>query len=165
MSTPTPCADCISIMNFPTIGFGADFVRLSKFYDQIVREVKKSATLGRQNEALHSLEELFEECSVPGWDGYDAQPLSREAYLEARKLILSLPIVSFIPMPEIVPEPSGDIAFEWSKGKRRTFVASVGGNNEIVYAGLYGLNKAHGTEYFGDSLPAVLIENLRRLYL
>ncbi|MBU2621569.1 MAG: hypothetical protein KKD92_04550 [Proteobacteria bacterium] len=165
MSTPTTCTDCISIMNFPTIGFGADFERLSRFYDQIVREVKKSATLGRQEETLHSLYELFEECSDEGWDGYNALPISEEAYLETRKLIQSLPITSFIPMPELTPEPNGDIALEWRNGSRNIFVASVRGRNEITYAGLFGLNKTHGTEYFNDTLPAALLENLKRLYL
>jgi hypothetical protein len=165
MSTPTPCADCISIMNFPTIGFGADFERLRKFYHQIVREVKKSATLGRQDETLHSLAELFEECSVEGWDGYNALPISEEAYLEARKIIQSFPITSLIPMPELTPEPTGEIALEWRKGSRYILVASVKGRSEITYAGLFGLNKTHGTEYFNDTLPPVLLDNLKRLYL
>jgi hypothetical protein len=166
MSTAVFCTDCPSVMNYYSArGFSTEVVKLNEILERDLSEIRKGETLGRQLDMLQVLAALFEECSVPGWDGYDAQPLNKEAYLEARKLILSLPIVSFIPMPEIVPEPSGAIAFEWSKGKRRTFVASVGGNSEIVYAGLYGLNKAHGTEYFGDSLPAVLIENLRKLYL
>jgi hypothetical protein len=113
---------------------------------------------------LQKLDNLYNDCSVPGWDGYNAHPISKKGYFEAKKLINKLVVVTFIPMPDIVPEPSGAIAFEWSEGKRRTFIASVGGNNEIVYAGLFGLNKAYGTEYFGDTLPFVLIENLRRLY-
>lgn len=165
MSTPTSCADCISIMNnYPTIGFGADFKRLSRFYDQIVSEVKKSATLGRQEATLHSLEELFEECTDEGWDGYNALPISEGAYLEARRIIQSLPMISFIPMPELTPEPNGEIALEWRKGSRFILVASVRGRNEITYAGLFGLNKTHGIEYFNDTLPPVLLDNLKRLY-
>jgi len=152
-------------MNYPARGFSAEVVKLNEILERDLSEIRKGETLGRQIDMLQVLDGLFEECSTLGWDGYDAQPLSREAYLEAKKLIMSLPIVSFIPMPEIVPEPSGEIAFEWSKGKRRTFIASVGDSDEIVYAGLFGLNKTHGTEYFGDSLPAVITENLRRLYL
>lgn len=165
MSTPITCADFISIMNFPTIGFGADFERLSKFYDRVVREVKKSATLGRHDETLNSLEELFEECANGDWDGYNALPISEETYFEAKRIIQSLPVTSFIPMPELTPEPNGEIAFEWRKNNRHILVASVGGRNEITYAGLFGLNKTHGTEYFNDTLPTVIFDNLKRLYL
>lgn len=165
MSTAAFCTNCPSVMNYPARGFSAEVVKLNEILERDLSEIRKGETLGRQIDMLQVLDGLFEECSTLGWDGYDAQPLSREAYLEAKKLIMSLPIVSFIPMPEIVPEPSGEIAFEWSKGKRRTFIASVGDSDEIVYAGLFGLNKTHGTEYFGDSLPAVITENLRRLYL
>jgi len=152
-------------MYYPGRGFSAEVLKLNEILERDLSEIRKGETLGRQIDMLQILDNLWEECSAAGWDGYEALPISREVYLEAKKLIMSLPVVSFIPMPEIVPEPSGEIAFEWSKGKRRTFIASVGGNNEIVYAGLFGLNKTHGAEYFGDSLPVILIENLRRLYL
>lgn len=165
MSTAIPCTDCTSIIDFSGIGFGPDFNRLNRYYDREVQEFKQSATFGGQEEVLCSLKEIFEECSEEGWDGYDALPITEEAYLEAERLIKSLPITSFIPMPEITPEPNGDIALEWSKGNRQIFIASVSGENEITYAGLFGVNKTYGTEYFGDSLPLKLIENLRRLYL
>jgi hypothetical protein len=152
-------------MYYPGRGFSAEVIKLNEILERDLSEIRKGETLGRQLDMLQILDNLWEECSVAGWDGYGALPIGREVYLEAKKLIMSLPVVSFIPMPEIVPEPSGEIAFEWSKGRRRTFIASVGGNNEIVYAGLFGLNKTHGAEYFGDSLPVILIENLRRLYL
>jgi len=67
-------------------------------------------------------------------------------------------------MPEVVPEPSGEIGLEWSKGKDKVFVVSLSGKNEIVYAGLFGINKVHGVEYFGDAVPSTILENLRRLY-
>ncbi len=165
MSTAILCTDCTSISNFPSTGFGADFEVLKKFYDGIVSELRKTETLGRMDEVLQSLDEVFWECSEEGWDGYDARPITEDAYIEAKRLIESLPLTSFIPMPEIIPEPNGEIALEWSKGKRLVFVTSVSGKNEIVYAGLFGTNKVNGTEYFGDSLPSAIIENLRKLYL
>ena len=112
---------------------------------------------------LQSLNKEFDECSEEGWDGYDALPITKEAYFEAMKLIKCLPITSF-PMPEVAPEPNGEIGLEWFIGRRQVFNASVSGKNEIVYAGLFGVNKVHGTEYFGDSLPFAILENLKRLY-
>lgn len=164
MSTAIPCTDCTSISNFPGVGFGTDFLRLKEYYHREVNKLRKAETLGRLDEVFQSLDEVFEECTEEGWDGYDARPITEETYFEARRLIESLPLTSSIPMPEIIPEPSGEIGMEWSKGNRLVFVASVSGKNEIVYAGLFGTNKTHGTEYFGESLPSPIIENLKRLY-
>jgi len=165
MSTAIPCTDCNSISNFPSIGFGTDSEGLKKYYAKIISEFRKAETLGRIDEVLQSLDEVFQECSEEGWDGYDALPITEDAYLETERLIKSLPLSSFIPMPEITPEPDGGIGLEWPKGKRLVFAVSIKGKNEIVYAGLFGMNKTHGIEYFGDTLPSVIIENLRRLYL
>ncbi len=165
MSTAIPCTECYSISNFPSIGFGTDFLGLKKYYDREIRKLRKAETLGRLDETLQSLDEVYSECSEEGWDGYDAYPITEAAYIEARKFIESLPLTSTIPMPEIIPEPNGDIGLEWSKGDRQVFVASFNGNNEIVYAGLFGTNKTHGTEYFGDSIPSKIMENLKTLYL
>ncbi len=123
-----------------------------------------TVTLGKLNEMQQELSELFVECSEKDWDGYDANPLTERAYLEARRFIQSLSFIPSFPIPEIVPEPSGEIGFEWYKENRQVFIASVSGKNELVYAGLFGPNKVHGTEYFGDSLPSIIIANLKRLY-
>ena len=113
--------------------------------------------------ALEELEKVYEECSEANWDGYGAMPISRETYFEARKLLTMIPL-SF-QMPEILAEPDGEIGFEWYKDKDSVFVISVSGNNIITYAGLFGTsNKTHGTEYFADELPRIILENIRRLF-
>lgn len=113
---------------------------------------------------FNQLYEIYRECSEANWDGYDAIPMSKNTYFEAIKLIELLP--SYLPEPEIMPEPTGEIAFEWYKGKQFVFVISVGGKNIITYAGLFGKSsKTHGTEYFADNLPLVIIENIKRLLL
>ena len=114
-------------------------------------------------ETLQSFNEVSEECSEEGWDGYDALPITEEAYFATIKLIKSLHVTVF-PMPEVVPESNGEIGLEWYRRKRLVFTVSVSGNNEIVYAGLFGTNSVHGTGYFGDLLPSVILENLKRLY-
>lgn len=164
MSTVTLRTDCFSIWNFSSIGFGPEVKALKRYYEEdIVSELKKAETLRCQDEVLQSLNEVFVECSTEGWDGYDAIPIAGDVYFESKRLIESLPLTPF-PMPEVVPEPSGEIGLEWYRRKRLVFTVSVSGSNEIVYAGLFGTNKSHGTEHFNESLPSAIIENLRRLY-
>ncbi len=62
MSTAIPCTECNSISTFPSIGFGTDFLGLKKYYDSIVSELRKAETLGRLDEALQTLDEVFSEC-------------------------------------------------------------------------------------------------------
>jgi len=113
--------------------------------------------------ALEELEKVYEECSEANWDGYGAMPISRETYSEARKLLRMMP--SSLPRPDISAEPDGEITFEWYKEKYSVFVISVGGNNLITYAGLFGKsNKIHGTEYFADELPEIIHHCIRRLF-
>ena len=168
MSTAILSTDCTSFTIFPGSGSGPNFKELENYYEKLeekFQDFRVPETLGRpREEALQSLREIYRECSEEGWDGYDALPITGSAYVEAKRLIESLPLTSFFPMPEVVPEPNGEIGLEWYRKSRLVFIASVSGRNEIVYAGLFGANKTHGTEYFGDSLPSVILENLKRLY-
>lgn len=164
MSKLLLCKECPSILGSRSFGFGPDSIRLKEYFTIIVRELSKAVTLGRLNKLLQSLDDVYSECSEAGWDGYDAFTITESAYFEAKKIIKNLPLTSIIPMPEIVPEPNGEISLEWYKEKRHVFVISVSGRNEIIYAGLFGINKTHGTEYFDESIPSIIIENLKRLY-
>jgi hypothetical protein len=123
----------------------------------------ESMTFGRLlDETLISLLEVYKECSNEDWDGYGATAITEDAYKEARKIINLLP--SSIKMPEIIAEPAGEIGFEWRKGKGNVFIISVGGKHRINYAGIFGGNKTHGSEYFEETIPSIIIERLSRLY-
>jgi hypothetical protein len=115
-------------------------------------------------EMQESLRNIYQECSQMDWDGYGAYAISKEVYEEAQEIIDLLPKNS-IPTPEIVAEPTGDIGFEWRRGKGQVFVISVSGIHRMTYAGLFAGNKVHGSEYFEGTLPPVIIHHLRRLYL
>ena len=120
-------------------------------------------TIDWTDRTLEELDKVYGECSEVNWDGYGATPISRETYSEARKLLRMMP--SCLPMPDLSVEPDGEIAFEWYKDKYSVFVISVGGNNIITYAGLFGKSsKTHGVEYLADELPKVIIYNIQRLF-
>ena len=146
------------------VGSGGDskiFPALLNDYENEYREL----TSQRQFEAaLISLEDTFHECSKVNWDGYDATPIIDKAYNEAKKLLLLLP--SPLPLPEIVPEATGEIGLEWYIARQFTFVISVGGNNVITFAGLFGEgNEVHGTEeFFEESIPPIIIDFISRLF-
>jgi hypothetical protein len=109
-----------------------------------------------------ALDEVRERCSEPGWDGYDARAITEGVFKHALRLVAALP--TDLPLPEVVPEANGEIAFEWYRNPRSVFVASVAEDGRITYAGLFGGNSANGTEQFGYSVPSPMVDNVRRLF-
>lgn len=160
MSTAIALAPDIGFARHPSgDGFGPTSKRVSKLLESIYERIKSGSQLKL---ALSALQEVLRDCSESNWDGSNALPISSEAYCEAEKLLKLLPLS--LPMPEIVPEPTGEIGLEWYEGKQFVFVISVGGNNVITYAGIFGEgNKTHGTEVFTESIPPTILRNIRRL--
>ena len=167
MSVAVQCIDfdCPSLWTRPSSeGFG-DF---SKRIGSIQREIaqmwgSESVTFGRRlADARLTLLGMYRDCMRADWDGYGASAITEDAFEEAKRIIELLP--SSIEMPEIVAEPTGDIAFEWRRGRGRILVISVSGKHRIAYAGIFGDNKVHGSEYFEETLPLAIIQHLRRLY-
>ncbi len=119
--------------------------------------------LGRSDQLVHELHETFRECSTRNWDGYDASPLNKSAVREAERFIRIMPMS--MPDPEIVPEPLGDIGFQWSFGDNRILTVSFNGSNTITYASILGSPERtrFGSEYFTDSIPEEVVEAIGKI--
>lgn len=109
--------------------------------------------------AISELTRVTEECSQPGWDGYGAIPVSVGAADAARRFILDLP--SLFNMPEIVPEPDGEISLEWDFGRWKAFSLSIGSGGKLSYAAILGRDRrANGSDNFDDVIPAHILLSL-----
>jgi hypothetical protein len=150
--------------NASCVGYSEDSISLRNTLISTFNHLDQIISSLRIFMALQSIDNLYKAYSSENWDGFQAKPISIKALEEAKKLISLLP--STFPLPEVMPEPGGEIAFEWYKNKQYIFIISVGGNNIITYAGIFGeANKTHGTEFFSDSLPSLIIQNIQRLNL
>lgn len=119
----------------------------SSFYDAV--------TLSSSIEIVDEiLSEIYDECNIAGWDGYDADPVSEKAITNANKLLRMLP--SNIPIPRIVPEPSGGITLRWKRGRVRTLVIAVYDHEMIDFAAVIGIEHRHGRTGFNDFLPRAI---------
>ncbi|HWP90751.1 MAG TPA: hypothetical protein VNN20_00935 [Thermodesulfobacteriota bacterium] len=146
-------------------GFASESQGIEKKYEEFIEQFKVPESIGCNSEILNELEEIRISCHQDNWDGYGANAISYETYLGAREVIHMLNSAFLnVPMPEITPEPDGDIAFEWNDGHGRTFLFSIDDNQTLTYAGIFGAGKTHGFEILGDFLPGVVIYNLKRLF-
>lgn len=166
LSSQCIISDCPTFSIQPSgMGIDQESGKVNNTLRDVIKKLKDSEaiTFRRLLGDMHEfLVEIVKECSSENWDGYGAHAITGGAYEEAKKIINILP--SSIPAPELVPEPNGEIGFEWRKGKGRVFVISVGGNYLITYAGIFFGNKVHGSEYFEDNFPFAIRQYLRRLY-
>ena len=99
--------------------------------------------------------EIYIERSEPGWDGYDASPLSKESFLHARSFIDMIPV--WAPRPDLVPSPDGWISFEWRSLMNR--ILSVTPENRVlIYAAALGPQNVHygrvSLEEYREKLPS-----------
>jgi len=133
---------------------------MRKFFDEVLMTV---VSIQPRRDAIRSLfEDVYRNCSQENWDGEGAAVISIQTVREAERCLNALPLS--VRTPEIVPEPSGAIGFEWRSGPNAVFVTSVHGTQTLTFAGLFGVDaSSYGTEQFIDSIPATIIEHLQRL--
>lgn len=135
--------------------------QLSEVKSDIKRE---SISMGKTFSDLQSeLEVILDEAQDRNWDGYGAHPIKYPSYLEAQKFIDSFPLTTLV-LPEVSLDPDGEISFEWYKSSDHCFSISFSGDDILTYAGLFGINKINGSEYFGDEIPETILENIKRVY-
>lgn len=158
------CPDVFGIFSYPNDhGVSPDSVRIWERIRESKEHFQDYITGQQLQRLLSELDSVFVECSKANWDGYNAEPISSDAYLEAIEFLRLLP--PFMSPPEIVPEPDGEIAFEWLQAEDRLFVVGLSGNNTITYSGMFGSDeKIYGTEHFVDSLPRIVTEKVQYLF-
>lgn len=100
---------------------------------------------------------ITKECDHEGWDGYDALPIPQSSLESVLKLIDYLP--ENIQIPDIGPEPTGNIGLEWHP--RKNLILSMAlYENKICYAATLDNQNVHGEQPIKDALPKTIEEIL-----
>lgn len=146
--------------NPESTGVSQAFTDLVNFKKNIFSGISLAIIDERPKDLQEELVDIYKECSVDDWDSYGALPLKEAAFFEAKKFISDMP--SWLPIPEVVPEPSGDIGFQWDFGKDKVLVASLSGENIVVYASILGAaeRRRNGSDLFNDTIPNEIINGL-----
>ena len=134
---------------------------VSESYDGVrasLREIDDHRGRAVSNRAmldvLGELSDVATECSERGWDGYDGEPVRREAVAEAALFVEHLP--AGVRAPEgVVPEPDGSVGLEWRRGAK-ILVVSFAGNRRVAYAASLGGNRDRGIHAFVREVPDIV---------
>ena len=110
--------------------------------------------------AVRELRVLFDETSEDNWDCHGGKAIDWRSIENAARLLVSFPFN--IPVPDISPDPAGEVTFEWYRAPHHMVSMSIGANNELTYAGLFGINSTHGEERFDDEVPMEILQLITR---
>jgi hypothetical protein len=103
--------------------------------------------------------EVWEECRKPDWDGYNALPMSRLSWENAKHLASFLPPGTEVPSVGAVP--SGNISLEWYSSPRWALSVTMDRIGNVHYAALLGPANACGIAHFCkfcDKIPQRILE-------
>ena len=96
------------------------------------------------------------------WDGSGASAITEKTIGLAEKF-LQLLIQSGCPISEIIPEPDGDINFEWYRDSNYLFEVSVSEDEFLHYAGLFEKNIVKGKFSFdGTEIPKLILDQVNQ---
>lgn len=114
-------------------------------------------------QTIANLRAEFHASQRPGWDGYDAEPVSQSTFAQACAFLNALP--RDIVMPSVGAEPDGDLTFEWYVSPRRVLSVSIGQGEELHYAALLGkVSRQSGTEPFLGEVPPEIVRLIHRVF-
>lgn len=111
--------------------------------------------------ALEELNEVANEASTQGWDGYGANAIDTEAYIRAKRFLSHWP--EELPFPELGAMPDGDVSLDWDFDHRRSMTILIGSENRIAYALINLDEERSGTLSYLERIPKSIISNLKEL--
>ena len=125
----------------------------SKIADFVAQQIENSRELLQKSNALsfvakgtfQQLDEIFHECSLDGWDGDKAKPISEEVFRCAMRFLNSFPLG--MEAPEVGAEPDGAITLEWYRSPNKLISISINPDGWMYYAALIGTSKRHGADF------------------
>jgi hypothetical protein len=103
------------------------------------------------------VDELRQRCQpfqAPGWDGYQALPVSSSSIDRAVQFVESLS--HELEAPAVGAEPDGQVTLEWYRGPRQVLSVSVSPDGDLHYAALVGRNRHYGTIAPGEPIDTLV---------
>lgn len=131
-------------------------IKLQRFSESLQQAESLSAL------PIRELGDAFLDCRRENWDGYDAQAVPDQAYLQARNLLVQ--VLGVFPAPTTSATPDGSLTLEWIATPSRRIMVSLDGGQRLAFAGLFGSETVQGTASIVHDFPLELFLHLKRLF-
>ncbi len=130
------------------------FSETAKELGQVLRDEAK-----RQDETVtfspqplyDQLIDVFQQCSLPGWEGEESEPVDRGALMIAKDFVEALPVA--YRNPTISGEPDRHISLEWYVHPYRILTVSIDPEGILHWAALIGEEDPRGSCPFYGEMP------------
>jgi hypothetical protein len=121
--------------------------------------LKPVSTGEKLSTLLERLKEAYQYATGEDWEVEGNNPVALETLYNARSLISLLPLK--FPLPEVDPDPDGQISLTWFVNPRRTLAVSIAPDGRISFAGIIGMSQISGSTY---EFPEIIQPYLKLLY-
>jgi len=144
----------MSLFPFSTSPYASGVSSTSHGLDVRVQQIRNhtedAVFFGWKAVLRHDLMTTYLECCEQGWNGYDAAPITQQTILAGKMFLEMLP--DYMMPPEVTPEPTGKVSFEWHNDSGATFVIAID-SDSIAFAELIGSKKRYGEAKFLSTVP------------
>lgn len=143
------------------LGISDSAIYAEKELSESFNRLRMTESVGLGTAIIDELCDVYEECSVADWDGYNALPVVSDTYLNAKYFLNALP--ESVPAPtSIGAEPDGDLEMEWYRSPSHLLSISISPDSRLHYAASFGTARHKGTVIFLGSIPTSILELIRR---
>ena len=135
-------------------------LQLRDFFGRFIQSATGSE---RVLEPRQLILDIVARCGKENWNEEGAERITDEAGARAIEILVALP--QYLPVPDIFPDPTGAISFEWYRRPKHRLVLSIYGRGSVEFAALLGA----GNEVFGEArmdggLPEIVRAHLKQLF-
>lgn len=145
----------------PDRGLSEDAFDLNQRMEDLFRGAPSITRGIARDELVARLDAVARRAASRNWDGEGGQPVEWPTLQYATMFVRSLP--PEVPAPDVSVDHDGDLSLEWDYGPHQVFSVSVRRDGVLHYAGLFGLNRSHGSEVLLSGIPGSIVQNIRRV--
>ncbi len=143
------------------LGISDSAIYAEKELNESFQRLRMTESVGLGRAIFDELYDVFEECRVADWDGYNALPVVLDTYLNAKSFLDALP--DSVPAPtSIGAEPDGDLEMEWYRSTSHLLSISISPDSRLSYAAAFGNERHNGTVQFSTYISETILYLIRK---